>query len=86
MTTKSLTIKSKQVTISSKGQITLPKAFLDKLDLKNNQEVLISLGNQKIEITNQKQVFKNKIQNFQPIHTGSKTVLNLSNSHNDIYE
>ncbi len=86
MNTKSLAIKSKQVKISSKGQITLPKAFLDKLDLKNNGEVLISLGDQKIEITNQKQVFKNKIQTFKPIQTGSKTVLNLSSSHNDIYD
>jgi len=61
MATKTL-IKTKSVKISSKGQITLPKSFLQKLNLVYGDSVVINFSNSKLELFNKKEVVKNKIQ------------------------
>jgi AbrB family looped-hinge helix DNA binding protein len=52
----------KTVTISSKGQITLPKAFLTNLDLQSGQKIVLSLGKDKIELFNKNLNLQSKIQ------------------------
>ena len=52
----------KTVTISSKGQITLPKTFLTSLQLQSGQKLTLSLNEGKIEIVNKKQNLQSKIQ------------------------
>jgi bifunctional DNA-binding transcriptional regulator/antitoxin component of YhaV-PrlF toxin-antitoxin module len=54
-------VKSKKVKISSKGQITLPKSFLEELDLDSDQFIQIVVNNHKIEITNSKESIKDKL-------------------------
>ena len=61
MSTLSLT-KTKTSKISSKRQITLPKQFLDYLDLDLGQNINIAIKSGKIEITNPKLALKLKLQ------------------------
>jgi AbrB family looped-hinge helix DNA binding protein len=77
---------SKSVKISSKGQITLPKKLLEKLDLSNGQRVHIELHGSKLEITNEQKTRQTKLKNFKPISIGGSKKVNLSETHNDIYD
>ena len=47
--------------VSSKGQITLPKTFLDTLGIDSGGFISISLNGSKIEIINKKQNIKSKL-------------------------
>jgi bifunctional DNA-binding transcriptional regulator/antitoxin component of YhaV-PrlF toxin-antitoxin module len=64
MSTMTLTKLNKQVKVSSKGQITLPKIFLQRLGLDYGQFISISLNKDKLEIVNQRQILKQKINNL----------------------
>ena len=57
-----LPTKTKTSKISSKRQITLPKQFLDYLDLDLGQTISIQIKSDKIEISNPKQSLKLKLQ------------------------
>lgn len=61
MSTLTLSKTIKIAKVSSKGQITLPKLFLDKLGLSYGEFITISLNDNKLEIVNQKQTLKQKI-------------------------
>ncbi len=61
MSTLTLTKTRKVAKVSSKGQITLPRLFLDKLNLNYGDFITISLNDHKLEIFNQKQALKQKI-------------------------
>ena len=52
---------TKTVTISSKGQITIPKTFLTQMDLSPGQQLVLKLNLGKIEIINQKKNLQTKI-------------------------
>ncbi len=52
---------SKTIKISSKGQITLPKSFLDNLGLSYGQNILIQYIDNKIYIINHRQLELSKI-------------------------
>ena len=52
---------TKTVTISSKGQITIPKSFLTQMELSSGQELVLKLNLGKIEIINQKKNLQTKI-------------------------
>lgn len=54
-------IQTKDVKISSKGQITLPKAFLDQMDLSYGQSVIIQFAENRLEIINKQSNLKAKI-------------------------
>jgi AbrB family looped-hinge helix DNA binding protein len=72
--------------ISSKGQITLPKSFLDQMGLGHNQDIIIKLIDGKIEITNKQKIQQNKLKNLTAIDLGSSKTVYLSQNHNDIYD
>jgi bifunctional DNA-binding transcriptional regulator/antitoxin component of YhaV-PrlF toxin-antitoxin module len=55
-------VKAKLSKISSKRQITLPKSFLDKLNLSPEQFVQIVIHNDIIEICNPRKSIKSKLQ------------------------
>jgi bifunctional DNA-binding transcriptional regulator/antitoxin component of YhaV-PrlF toxin-antitoxin module len=55
------TVQTKDVKISSKGQITLPKAFLDQMDLCHGQSVIIQFAQDRLEIINKQNNLKHKI-------------------------
>ncbi len=76
----------KIVKISSKGQITLPKAFLTKIGLDNGQNILVQLANNRIEIINEQKNNINKLQKFKPISIGGIVKVNFSGEHNEIYD
>jgi bifunctional DNA-binding transcriptional regulator/antitoxin component of YhaV-PrlF toxin-antitoxin module len=54
-------IQTKDVKISSKGQITLPKAFLDQMDLSYGQNVIIQFAQDRLEIINKQSDLNAKI-------------------------
>jgi len=53
--------ENKTTKVSSKGQITLPKLFLDNLGIKFGGFISISLNYNTIEIVNKNQVIKSKL-------------------------
>lgn len=77
---------NKSVKISSKGQITLPKIFLNKLGLQNGNSVLIEFSNNQIQISNKQRIEQNKLLKFKPIKLGLPKKMNFSETHNDIYD
>ncbi len=77
---------NKSVKISSKGQITLPKIFLNKLGLQNGNSVLIEFSNNQIQISNKQRIEQNKLLKFKPIKLGLPEKMNFSETHNDIYD
>jgi AbrB family looped-hinge helix DNA binding protein len=76
---------SKEIKISSKGQITLPKKLLEQMDLAHGQAVIIELKNDVIHITNAQKRRQFKLRQFKPISLGGPEV-NFSETHNDIYD
>jgi AbrB family looped-hinge helix DNA binding protein len=86
MSQKTRIIQSKSVKISSKGQITLPKKLLEQMDLSSGQTVHIELHGSKLEITNEQKTRQKKLKNFKPISIGGSKKVNLSETHNDIYD
>ena len=89
MTTQTLLktkTKSKVIKISSKNQITIPKQFLDYMNLTGGSNITIQFQNGKIEIINQKEVAKNRLKNFKPYNLGDGIVVDISATHNDIYD
>lgn len=76
----------KTVKISSKNQITIPKAFLNSLNLNSGDKILIDLVDGKLELINQKSKQVNKLKNFKPISLGKGIVTNIAQNHNDIYD
>jgi AbrB family looped-hinge helix DNA binding protein len=86
MSQKTRINQSKSVKISSKGQITLPKKLLDQMDLSNGKTVLIELHGNKLHITNEQKTRQTKLKNFKPVSIGGNKKVNLSETHNDIYD
>ena len=79
-------IPTKTSKISSKGQITLPKALLDKMGLEYGQNVLIDFVGNVIQIQNKQKVQASKIKKFKPVSLGKKETVYFSENHNDIYD
>jgi bifunctional DNA-binding transcriptional regulator/antitoxin component of YhaV-PrlF toxin-antitoxin module len=79
-------ITTKIAKISSKGQITLPKVFLDQMGLDHNQDIIIRLVDGKIEISNKQKIQQEKLKNLLPIDLGDSQTVYLSQNHNEIYD
>jgi bifunctional DNA-binding transcriptional regulator/antitoxin component of YhaV-PrlF toxin-antitoxin module len=86
MSTKVLT--AKKIKVSSKGQIifTVPKKYLEEIGATTGDELTVNFLKNKIEIHNQRQVFKDKIKNFKPISLGKGIITNIAATHNDVYD
>jgi bifunctional DNA-binding transcriptional regulator/antitoxin component of YhaV-PrlF toxin-antitoxin module len=86
MSAKVLTIK--KVKISSKGQLifTLPQEFLDKIETKKGDDMVVEFLENEIRIFNQKQRFREKLKKFKPISLGTDKKVDFSQTHNDIYD
>jgi bifunctional DNA-binding transcriptional regulator/antitoxin component of YhaV-PrlF toxin-antitoxin module len=57
-------IQTKDVKISSKGQITLPKSFLAQMNLTHGQSVIIQFAEDRLEIINKQNILKKKIKSL----------------------
>jgi bifunctional DNA-binding transcriptional regulator/antitoxin component of YhaV-PrlF toxin-antitoxin module len=79
-------VQTKEIKISSKGQITLPKSFLDQMDLSHGQSVVIQFAEDRLEIINKKRKRIQKLKNFKPIKLGTGKKANYSTTHNEIYD
>jgi bifunctional DNA-binding transcriptional regulator/antitoxin component of YhaV-PrlF toxin-antitoxin module len=79
-------IQTKDVKISSKGQITLPKAFLDQMDLSYGQNVIIQFAQDRLEIINKQSKRIQKLREFKPVKLGTGKIVNYSETHNEIYD
>ena len=86
MKVKVQTVQIKDVKISSKGQITLPKAFLDQMNLSHGQNVIIQFAQNRLEIINKQTERTEKLRNFMPIKIGTGKKVNYSDTHNEIYD
>lgn len=86
MSSKVLTTKT--IKISSKGQLifTLPKEFLEKLQIKTGEEMVVEFLENEIRVFNKQQEFREKLKNFKPISIGGNKKVNFSQTHNDIYD
>jgi bifunctional DNA-binding transcriptional regulator/antitoxin component of YhaV-PrlF toxin-antitoxin module len=82
---KSLSTKSKVVKHSSKGQITIPKVFLDQMGLSKGQDILILFTDNHLEISNQQAKRKQRLNQFIPTTLNTSTV-HFSDTHNDTYD